>query len=719
MAKQKNVIITAQSENTNIVDAEPYAANGMFYSTDDVDYVEQSGRALDKYCGISQLQAARDTYRNIDSNTSVRVGFNRDDYDYFRPNEAIPRQMKEIIGYCMEAYRQVGLVRNIIDLMSDFCSQGIRLVHPDKKIQDFYQAWFEQAQGPERTERIANLFYRAGIAPIQRHVQYLTVQNSNKLYKSKAAHEDITEIEVEKRELPWRYTILNPLTLEVLDDVGSVMGKPNYGIKLPENLLQKIKFAKTPAERELIAQLPDYIKRGLSSQSNGVIPLDMKDMAVFYYKKDDWQVWADPMIRPILKDLGMLEKLKLADLAALDGAISQVRLWTLGDLENRILPSDASIAKLSNILLSNPGGGSYDIVWGPDLKFTESASTVHQFLGSEKYISCLDSIYGGLGIPQTVTGSKSQGGGMTNNYLAIKTLTERLEYGRKMLVSFWMGEIVRVQKAMGYKKPAMIKFDRINMADEAAEKALLIQLVDRNILSPATLLEYFDEIPEMETVNLKKEQEAQRSGLTVTRLTSLQNNEAELTKLAMQNGGISPKDAGVPKGSAKLIKPPAPKAPIGAKKKAVKGKSGQGRPTGSKDSSRKKKVVKPQRMVKSSEFIDMAKWAIEAQETINSLMNPYILAQQKDKQLSASELNNFEILKFWVLSNLNPYTEIEKSRVYNLVSQGSGPTNDFVSEYNSTINQFILDNQRLPKDQDLVNIRAILFTKHNFGENDG
>ena len=40
-----------------------------------------------------------------------------------------------------------------------------------------------------------------------------------------------------------------------------------------------------------------------------------------------------------------------------------------------------------------------DLVWGPELKFSESQSQVYKFLGAEKYQPVLTSIYAGLGIP--------------------------------------------------------------------------------------------------------------------------------------------------------------------------------------------------------------------------------------------------------------------------------------------------------------------------------
>ena len=49
-------------------------------------------------------------------------------------------------------------------------------------------------------------------------------------------------------------------------------------------------------------------------------------------------------------------------MSALDGAISNIRLWTLGNLDHKILPNK-SYNKLRDILASNVGGNG--TVWGP------------------------------------------------------------------------------------------------------------------------------------------------------------------------------------------------------------------------------------------------------------------------------------------------------------------------------------------------------------------
>ena len=56
--------------------------------------------------------------------------------------------------------------------------------------------------------------------------------------------------------------------------------------------------------------------------------------------------------------------------------------------------------------------------------------------------------------------------------MSLKTLIERLEYGREVLAKFWRQEIEYVRRAMGFRLPAEIHFDSIVLSDEAAQEII-------------------------------------------------------------------------------------------------------------------------------------------------------------------------------------------------------------------------------------------------------
>ena len=68
-------------------------------------------------------------------------------------------------------------------------------------------------------------------------------------------------------------------------------------------------------DKPLLDAIPKYVLEQIRGGKD-VILLDSDNLKVAYYKKDDWQAWADPMTYAILDDIILLEKMKLADLAA-------------------------------------------------------------------------------------------------------------------------------------------------------------------------------------------------------------------------------------------------------------------------------------------------------------------------------------------------------------------------------------------------------------------
>lgn len=594
-------------------------------------------------------------YRNfidIEPNRSVKPGFTRRDYDAFRPEEAVPNEQRRIIKMCMEAYDKVGIIRNIIDLMGDFGSQGIQIVHRDKSVEKFYQQWFKSVNGKERSERFLNNLYKCGNVIIYRSYAKITPQLNN--YMKSIANDIKVEVpNADKNVIPWRYNFFNPLTVSMKDgNLSLFMGLKNFSIKA-DNFLDKFQSGNIPSH--VLESLPKNIKQSLLNGERD-IPLDPERLSVFYYKKDDWRQWANPMIYAILDDIIMLEKMRLADLSALDGAISNIRLWTLGNLEYKILPNKAAINKLRDILASNVGGGTMELVWGPELSFTESSSEVYKFLGSEKYTSVLNSIYAGLGVPPTLTGMATNGGGFTNNFISLKTLVERLQYGRDQLAGFWEKEIEIIRKAMGFRHKAHIQFDQMTLSDEAAEKNLLIQLADRDIISHETLIERFKEIPDIERIRLKRELERRDSvGPPKASPFHNANQKLELEKMDKQSK-IDKQN------SPKPVQPPNP----------------NGRPPLKQDTNvRKKRVDKPRSKPGVAELLV---WSENTMSTISSLIvEPYLNSLNKSnlRQLTKSECKQLENIKLDIFTNINPLSSVSNEDIVSLLKANSKTPQDF------------------------------------------
>ena len=667
--------------------------------------MEAFSDSLEAYNGVSKSYGyhAYRNFKDIEPNISVRPGYTNQDYRDFRSEEAVPQQQKRIIKMCMDAYQKVGIIRNVIDLMGDFGSQGISLVHQNKSAEKFFNQWFKKVDGKERSERFLNTLYRTGNVVLYRSNANITPEISS--YMKTVAEDIKVEVpNIERNVIPWRYNFFNPTTVKVKDgNLSLFLGKKNLGIT-SRVFSDRFKNGDIPAH--ILDTLPSNVKRAIM-RGDKVIPLDPDRVSVFYYKKDDWQQWANPMIYAILDDIIMLEKMRLADLSALDGAISNIRLWTIGNLDHKILPNRAAINKLRDILASNVGGGTMELVWGPELSYTESNSQVYKFLGSEKYQSVLNSIYAGLGVPPTLTGIAGNGGGFTNNFISLKTLVERLQYGRELLIKFWQKEIELVRRAMGFRYPAHVHFDQMSLADDAAEKNLLLQLADRDIISHETVLERFKEIPDVEKIRLKREVKERSKDGTPNKAGPYHNPEHkdDLEKIGLQSGKLHPNDVGLETKVPDDVLMPKPNqgpgpggGPPNKEKKEGNPDGKDGRPKFKKDKEpRKKRSETPKSKPGLAETIV---WAEGAWNKVSSVVNNAFLSIKGKKnlrQLTKADVSDLEKVKLDVFTNIPTMDEVDADTIHNILASDQKSPSDFnqtLAENNVSTENMSIDNYR-------------------------
>jgi hypothetical protein len=650
---------------------------------DDKTYASQINDAFQEYGSVQRTTAYYQDLSGLTTYLSGRPGLDRADYNRFRPQEAVPRDHHEIMVACNEVYNRVGIVRNVIDLMADFACQGIRISHPNKKIEKFYRNWFKKIQGSERSERFLNYLYRLGNVVVRVHMAKVSKPNRENLYRTHAT----PDITIKGRppisnELPWKYTFLDPSMIQIVGGgLASFVGEKKYSITIPMSIAAIIKAPKTKEEKELVAQLPQDIINAAKQLYPYILPPEKT--VVKYYKKDDWSDWAKPMIYAILSDIVMLEKLKLADSAALDGAISNIRIFKIGSLEHKIAPTRAAVAKLNESLQANVGGGTVDIIWGPDIELMESKTTVHQFLGDSKYVPHLNAIFAGLGIPPTLTGS-SGSSGTTNNFISLKTLIQRLEYGRQILKEFWEDECAKVQQVMGFRLPPVIEFDIANLGDEIAEKTLLLNMVDRNIISEELLVNRVGADPDLERIRTNREDKERETNRRREKTSPYHDPQfgIALKKIALQSGAVTPTQVGLDtEEKCRHLKMEKKKkgelTTLEMRNKSQEqspvktGEGLKGRPKNSKDKEkRKEKTFKP----KTKAMLEI--WAKAAQSAIGEVLNDIILekfGRKNFRSMTDKEVGLAEDLKFGVLFSLEPLGVVDEDIILAGISKEVPP----------------------------------------------
>jgi hypothetical protein len=671
------------------------------------------------------------TFLDFDGDVSIKSDYNRLDYEYFRSNlsNITPERAIEL---AQKAYDKVGIIRNIIDTMSELCTQGIRIQHPVRRTERFLQAWFEHVGGTWVSYQFSNIFYRLCNVPVKTAYGTIKWPDEEAWSRSKGGL-DNTQLETfhpKKREIPLKYTFIHPNCLEVVGgSAGLFIGKPYYILKVSDTLKQdlaKLNSMNIPGVKEEYAKMLEDVKTSVSKNTRYII-LDQDKIDVYHFMKDDWQVWALPYMASIFDELAMLERMKLADMSALDGAISNIRHWKVGIIDptnpaNNILPTKTAINRIRNILANNVGGGTMDLVTGPEVDFKESNTQVHKFLGKEKYVVTLDNIYDGMGIPPPLRSGSSSSGSSTNNYVSLKTLIERLQYGRQALLKFWNKQLKIVQEAMGHKYPGQIVFDQLILADESAQKTALIQLVDRDIISAEAVQEHFGYIPEIEKIRIRREEKDRVIDKMPPRASQFHtpHHEEELKKILLQSGDVTPSELGLELQPRKPDEKPRFEAQLENDVKVAKlkpkGDSLTGRPKNIKET--KKRKPKPTAKPRTAKgYIESMIWAEKTYQRISDTLSPAFLevfSRANARQFTNEETQIIEDIKFAVLCAIQIDSEVTEELINSLLTQNLAVPSEIQNIYIESKANYSEKNGKIPTLEELRKMQIISYLEACF-----
>ena len=102
-----------------------------------------------------------------------------------------------------------------------------------------------------------------------------------------------------------------------------------------------------------------------------------------------------------------------------------------------------------------------------------------------------------------------------------------------------------IQKVMGFRYSAKIEFDRMDLSNEEAEKALIVQLADRNIISNEFVQKRFGADPDLEKIRINREDKDRASNRMTKKLGPFAPLDDSLKKVALQLGIATPGQVGL------------------------------------------------------------------------------------------------------------------------------------------------------------------------------
>ena len=380
--------------------------------------------------------------------------------------------IRDAIMLCQKAYANVAIVRNTIDITTEFANTDIYLDGGTERSREFFQKWFEKIKLWKLKDQYFREYYRSGNIFLYRIDGKFNPEDF-KLLKG------LSENGIKNNKVPLRYILINPY--DVITKISSSFAEGVYEKVLSEYELERLKNPKDDADLELLNGFDPEIQKKIKSKQyfrDGLtMRLDPKYLLYSFYKKQDYEPFAVPFAYPVLEDINAKIELKRIDQAIARTVENVILLITMGAEPDKGGINPANMTAMQNLFMNESVGrvlvSDYttkaDFVI-PDLK---------KVVGKEKYEVLNEDIKEGL--MNVMLGNEKYNGQSAK----ISFFMERLKEARNAFLNdVLQPEIVRISKDLGFRAWPTAKFTEIDMKDETQYMRTISRLMEVGILTP-------------------------------------------------------------------------------------------------------------------------------------------------------------------------------------------------------------------------------------------
>mgnify|MGYP006412936479 CR=1 FL=1 len=413
-------------------------------------------------------------------------------------------QTKDRIAACREAYENVGIIGNIVDLMVDFAIEGIDIYHKSGAVQKFFRQWSNKVNLTQLSEQILKSIYRDGNVPILSYwgeISEKEIKSFKRSVGKTTSNLFVDNREDESKIIPYGYQVLD--VLNVSRNGSEMLGTAGWEFQFDSSDYETLSAKMDAKTRDIVNQLRQSLgdKAFDKLKSSGKMVLDQDRFDMLYYKKDGYKAWANPMLWRVMDDVKFKKLIRDMDISVAEGVTNALTVVKLGATKEGLPPSKKKYQKIVS-MLKNPSKAK-TIVWDDLIDIQTVFPPVEKFFSADKYQQVDNDIRSGLGIAEILI--NGGGGNYSSSFLSVKTLLERLEMGRQILLSFLEHQVKIVSKNMGFRTAPVIRMSHMSLNDQESEKQFLLELFDRNAVSFETLTERFGENFDIELDRVKNE----------------------------------------------------------------------------------------------------------------------------------------------------------------------------------------------------------------------
>jgi hypothetical protein len=466
----------------------------------------------------------------------------RSDLDLTKPdvvNEPPHKIYERIRSY----YRSKDVFGSYVDVLCDLSISGFENDCEDMKVKEFFDNWCQDVDLEEVLEWIFHEFFRSGLVrtykvlgkyepqvnrlaevsnppePVapkkaqgeteEEYEAHKRLWEMGELLEKQDSEERIEFAERKKRWskgfIPIAYTVLNPTEIELVGP--PVFNQTRVILKISDELEQlvkreEIKGAITPAEKNILDNLPPEIKSAIKSGED--VELDPDYVGAIDNRRMPYEKYAiNPMVRA-LEAVEYKESLREADYSTIDGITSEILVVTIGDKDFPVTEEE-ELQAVSELF--NTAQKAYTVVWNHTLTVKRvPVENVEQIFGTKKFEQAELDISGSMRVPRALLDGVMIGNSSKESLgLAIKSLSALIDYARRQVTRWLYREYALIAESYGFKRYPTVRWNTFVLKDELAIKTLLMGIVDRRIASYETVLKLLGFDPGYEKKMMSKE----------------------------------------------------------------------------------------------------------------------------------------------------------------------------------------------------------------------
>jgi len=449
-----------QTQNKSLQLAEPKLVGGSYFNE-----VSKASRSSTVSSTKSRIPA-NGTDSNIRRYALLSQGmlpfdFSKDGVD-----------VRDAILLCQKAYANVAIVRNTIDIATEFANTDVYLEGGTERSREFFTKWFKKIKLWKMKDQYFREYYRSG------NIFYYRIDGKFNAEDFKLLS-GLSENGIVNNRVPLRYILINPY--DIVAKISSSFAEAVYEKVLSEYELERLKNPKDDADVELLKGFPPEVQKQIKSKEyfrDGLkMKLDPQYLLYSFYKKQDYEPFAIPFAYPVLEDVNAKIELKHIDQAISRTVENVILLITMGAEPDKGGINPANMTAMQNLFTNESIGRVLVSDYTTKAEFV--IPDLKKVVGEEKYKILNQDIKEGL--MNVMLGEEKYNG----QNAKISFFMERLKEARNSFLNdVLQPEIVRISKDLGFRSYPTAKFTEIDLKDETQYMRTISRLMELSILTP-------------------------------------------------------------------------------------------------------------------------------------------------------------------------------------------------------------------------------------------